>query len=49
MFFLACAAPEEKVEMQSPHIEVGQSALDFGAVPPGASVSRELVIYNTGK
>ena len=49
MFFLACAAPEEKVEMQSPHIEVGQSALDFGAVPPGASVSRELVIYNTGQ
>ena len=49
MFFLACAAPEEKVEVVSPHIEVGQPTLDFGAVLPGASATRELTIYNTGK
>jgi hypothetical protein len=49
MFFLACAVPEEKVEVVSPHIEVGQPTLDFGAVVPGDSVSKELAIYNTGQ
>ncbi|HND34462.1 MAG TPA: choice-of-anchor D domain-containing protein, partial [Myxococcota bacterium] len=49
MFFLACAAPEEKVEVVSPHIEVGQPLLDFGSVLPGASVTKELTISNTGE
>jgi Abnormal spindle-like microcephaly-assoc'd, ASPM-SPD-2-Hydin len=49
MFFLACAAPEEKVEVSSPHIEVGQPLLDFGAVLAGASATKELTIYNTGE